>query len=180
MRNTQIKIMNNQELTYRNQIMPSDLKYIYQIIESSKNFSDEEMNIAIELADERLKKGAQCGYSFLFAERFNKIIGYTCFGKIAGTNSSFDIYWLVVHRNFHGLGFGKQLLKKTESIIAEMGGDRIYIETSSRKPYESARFFYSHCGYRKEAVLNDFYSPGDDKVFYVKEIKNDYFNKLIP
>ena len=178
MKDTQIKIMNNQELTYRNQIMPSDLKNIYQIIESSKNFSDEEMNIAIELADERLKNGAQCGYSFLFAERYNKIIGYACYGKIAGTKSSFDIYWLAVHRNFHGLGIGKQLLKKTEYIIAEMGGNRIYIETSSRKAYESARIFYAHCGYKKEAVLNDFYSPGDNKVVYVKEIKNIYFNKL--
>jgi ribosomal protein S18 acetylase RimI-like enzyme len=175
MRDTKIEIMNNQELTYRNEIMPSDLKYIHQIIESSKNFSFEEMNIALELADERLKKGAQCGYRFLFIERYNKIIGYACFGKIGGTKSSFDIYWLAVHQSFQGLGIGKQLLKKTESIIAEMGGDRIYIETSSRKSYESARFFYDHCGYKKEAVLKDFYSPGDDKVIYVKEIKNFLF-----
>ena len=162
---------NDYELTFRNEITADDPAKILEIIESTNIFSSEEKNIAIELTDERLKKGAQSGYHFLFCERYLKMVGYACFGKIAGTISSFDLYWIAVHRDLHNLGIGKALLRKSESIISEMGGDRIYIETSSRKSYESARLFYSHCGYKKEAILNDFYSAGDNKVIYMKEIK---------
>ena len=170
-RNLSLKILNNdQGLTFRNEIVANDLKNILELIESLNVFSPEEMNIAIELANERLKKGAQSGYHFLFVERNGKMTGYTCFGKIAGTISSFDLYWLAVHRDLHNLGIGRTLLIKSESIISEMGGSRIYIETSSRKSYEAARLFYNHSGYKKEALLKDFYSPGDDKVIYVKEI----------
>ena len=69
------------------------------------------------------------------------------------------------------MGIGKALLIKSESIISEMGGDRVYIETSSRKSYEATRLFYSNCGYKKEAVLKDFYSTGDNKVIYIKKIR---------
>jgi ribosomal protein S18 acetylase RimI-like enzyme len=171
-RNLNFKIVNNnQELTFRNKIMADDPEGIHEVVESSRIFSYEEMNIAIELADERLKKGIRSGYHFLFVELYGKMVGYACFGKIAGTKSSFDLYWLAVHRDLHNLGIGKALLMKSESIISEMGGDRIYIETSSRKSYEAARLFYSFCGYKKEAILKDFYSPCDDKIIYVKEIK---------
>ncbi|MGA1840910.1 MAG: GNAT family N-acetyltransferase [bacterium] len=163
---------NDQELIFRNEITADDPEKILEIIESTSVFSSEEVNIAIELADERLKKGDQSDYHFLFGERYGKMVGYSCFGKIAGTISSFDLYWLAVHRDLHNLGIGKALLTKSESIISEMKGDRIYIETSSRKSYEAARLFYSHCGYKKEAILKDFYSAGDNKVIYVKEIRS--------
>lgn len=162
---------NDHELAFRNEITADDPVKILEIIESTSVFSPEEKNIAIELMEERLKKGGQSGYHFLFCERYGKMVGYACFGKIAGTLSSFDLYWIAVHRDLHNLGIGKALLRKSESIISEMGGDRIYIETSSRKSYEAARLFYSNCGYKKEAVLKDFYSIGDNKVIYVKEIK---------
>ena len=162
---------NDHELTFRNEITGDDPVKILEVIESTSVFSQEEKNIAIELTDERLKRGVQSGYHFLFCERYGKMVGYACFGKIAGTMSSFDLYWIAVHKDFHNSGIGKALLRKSESIISEMGGDHIYIETSSRKSYEAARLFYSHCGYKKEAILKDFYSTGDNKVIYVKKIK---------
>jgi hypothetical protein len=61
-------------------------------------------------------------------------------------------------------------MDKAETAIRKLDGKRIYIETSSRDQYKTTRAFYEACGYRKEAVLRDFYSPGDDKVIYVKVI----------
>ena len=49
-----------------------------------------------------------------------------------------------------------------------MGGRRVYIETSNRAQYGSTRGFYQRGGYHPEAILKDFYAPGDDKVTYVK------------
>jgi len=39
------------------------------IVESSGFFSAEEVEIAVQLVQERLTKGIQSGYHFLFAER---------------------------------------------------------------------------------------------------------------
>ena len=64
-------------------------------------------------------------------------------------------------------GIGKALLQMSEEIISK-GGQRIYVETSSRAQYEPTRKFYRSCGYQEEAMLSDFYAPGDDKVIYVK------------
>ena len=36
--------------------------------------------------------------------------------------------------------------------------------------YESTRMFYSRRGYRQEALIPDFYAPGDAKIIYLKEL----------
>ena len=96
------------------------------------------------------------------------MIGYACFGPIPGTKQSYDLYWIAVENDVRGSGLGKEILGKAEQRISELGGKRIYVETSSREQYKPTQAFYSKCGYAKEAVLNDFYSPGDDKSIYVK------------
>jgi hypothetical protein len=45
------------------------------------------------------------------------------------------------------------------------------VETSSRTAYASTRIFYENCAYRQEALLEDFYAPGDGKVVYCKVLK---------
>jgi hypothetical protein len=47
----------------------------------------------------------------------------------------------------------------------------VYVETSGRAQYEPTRDFYMHCGYEVEAVLADFYAPGDDKVILSRTIQ---------
>jgi len=62
------------------------------------------------------------------------------------------------------------LLERTEKKIGKMGGKRINVDTSSRDQYEPTRSFYRAGGYEQEAVLKDFYSPGDDKIICVKQL----------
>jgi GNAT superfamily N-acetyltransferase len=139
--------------------------------ESTGFFHPEEVLIAVELVEERLKKGEQSGYHFIFAEeRPGHAVGYTCFGPTPGTRSSFDLYWIVVREDRQGRGIGKALLAQTEAAIVLSGGSRIYVETSSRDLYEPTRSFYLASGYHREAFLEDFYSPGDGKIIYVKKL----------
>jgi ribosomal protein S18 acetylase RimI-like enzyme len=159
------------EITYREDLRPSDIEHILPLVESSGFFSPEEISIAIELIEERLSKGPQSGYFFLFAEFEGDIIGYTCFGPIPGTMHSYDIYWIVVHNNFRRMGIGKELMARTENLIGTQGGRLIYLDTSSQDLYKTTRMFYSKCGYRQEAFVKDFYKPGDGKIIYVKAIK---------
>ena len=127
----------------------------------------------MELVEERLANGAVSGYDFLFAEVDGKCLGYTCFGPIPFTQYSWDLYWVAVDESFRGLGLGKLLVAETEHRIAFNGGRQIYAETSSRDQYAPTRAFYKKLGYGREAFFEDFYSPGDSKIVFVKRGFNE-------
>ncbi|MBP7653934.1 GNAT family N-acetyltransferase [Candidatus Dependentiae bacterium] len=161
--------ININDLNFRNSVKHTDISTITEILQSTEYFYDYEIEVAADLAKEYLKTGTKSGYNFLFAENNKGIVaGYVCYGPIACTVSSFDLYWIAVHKNFQKLGLGKILLVKTEELIKSAGGKQIYIETSNSLKYISTRSFYLKCGYIQEAVLKNFYGPGDDKVIYSK------------
>lgn len=160
----------NKSVEIRQILRPSDLKAIREIVISSNFFNTEEIAVAIELIEERLAKGEASGYYFLFADLSNRTVAYSCYGPIPGTAASFDLYWIAVHNDVRGQGFGKFLLQATEQAIKKMGGRRIYVETSSRAQYTPTRGFYQSCDYDLEAVLQDFYAPGDAKCIFVKVV----------
>jgi D-alanine-D-alanine ligase len=158
------------EITWREEPRPSDMKIVRDIVVSSGFFSEAQIDVAVELVQERLNKGLASGYHFLFAERKGDIIGYACFGPIPCTLESYDVYWIALKNELRGGGLGRLILKQVENKIMEMGGKRIYVETSSRDQYKPTQSFYRRCGYREEAVLKDFYSPGDHKVIFLKGV----------
>ena len=157
-------------LSYREEVKPSDVEGIREIVDSTGFFKPDEIQVAAELAQERLTKGIPSGYYFLFAEYEEKPIGYTCFGPIACTGASYDLFWIAVHYDYRGLGLGKELMRRSEEIISRLGGRRIYVETSSIEKYVPTRAFYLNCGYKIEAELEDFYYPGDAKVIFLKTV----------
>jgi GNAT superfamily N-acetyltransferase len=155
-------------ITYREEVRVSDLEAVRALVAGTGFFNAAETEIAVELVQERLSKGPASGYEFVFAEDKGRLIGYACYGAIAGTAWSHDLYWIVVHPSAQGKGSGRALLRETESRVHKMGGRRVYVETSSRPQYDPTRAFYERCAYQQEAVLADFYAPGDSKVIYVK------------
>jgi GNAT superfamily N-acetyltransferase len=157
-------------ITWREEPVPTDINDIVSIVRSTGFFNAEELDVAVELVEERLTKGTASGYYFLFLELDKKVTGYSCFGPIPGTLTSFDLYWVAVHNESRGKGLGKIIMERSEKEIARMSGNRVYVETSSRSLYIPTRKFYEGCGYRVEAVLKDFYAPDDDKIIYVKSI----------
>ena len=158
----------SEKITYRRDVVADDCERVRDLVASSPFFSTHEIDIATELVEERLSKGLRSGYHFLFAEDKEHLIGYTCYGPIACTKDRFDLYWIVIQPQLRGMGLGRRLLTETEILIRGMGGERIYVETSSREQYSSTRGFYASCGYELCAVLKGFYSEGDDKIIYMK------------
>jgi len=154
----------------RDEVRTSDPQRVREITASSGFFYDEEIDTAVELVEERLAKGIKSGYHFIFAEDGDRTLGYSCFGPIACTKSSFDMYWIAVAGEARGKGLGTKLIEASEAAIRAMGGSRIYVETSSRALYDPTRAFYLARGYVEEAKLVDFYGPGDAKVIYVKVV----------
>jgi len=164
------KATGNSDIVWRETPCETDEKRIKDIVVSSGFFSEDECEIAVELVQERLQKGISSGYHFLFVEEKEQMKGYACFGPIPGTKGSFDLYWIAVENSFRGFGLGLKIMEKVENKIAEFKGRQIYVETSSKEQYQQTRSFYEKCGYKKAAELSDFYSPGDNKIIYVKNI----------
>jgi GNAT superfamily N-acetyltransferase len=146
---------------------------VRRIVASTAFFSTEEIDIAVELIDDRIVNGGGGHYQFIFADdaATGRMIGFTCFGRIAATQGSFDLYWIVVQRDHQRGGVGAVLLGETERLIATHGGRCVYVETSSRAQYEPTRQFYLRNGYTIAATLEDFYAPGDGKVILLKRLE---------
>jgi GNAT superfamily N-acetyltransferase len=156
--------------TFRYEATVEDCQRIRELVESTGVFSQVEVDVAVELAEERLAKGPESGYNFVFAECSGRVAGYTCYGPIALTLGSYDLYWIAVNKATQGQGLGKILMQETADRIRAEGGRRIYIETSTRPPYAPTRAFYTRCNCQLDAVIKEFYAPGDGKAIYVKVV----------
>jgi ribosomal protein S18 acetylase RimI-like enzyme len=135
-------------------------------------FSAEEQDVAVELVVETLSRGKKLsGYEFVFAddaESGNGLLGYSCFGPIPATESSFDLYWIAVAPGQQRNGLGRKLIRESERIAKEQGATQMFVDTAGREQYAPTRAFYERMGYRRAAVLDDFYAPGDAKDIYAR------------
>jgi len=157
-------------ITFRSEVQPGDVEIVREIIISTGFFYDFEVPVAVELIQDRLDLGDQSDYYFLFSEVDGKTVSYSCFGPIAATEGSFDLYWIATHNDYRGKGIGNQLIEETHRIIREMGGRIVIAETSTLEKYTPTRHFYDRIGYTLEAKIDDFYKKGDGKVFFVKRL----------
>jgi len=145
---------------------------VRNILNSTGAFSEQEIEVALEIVRENLEKGSQkSGYNFLLVRGDSgQIAGFACFGPIACTKSGYDLYWIAVHKDFQGMGLGKKLFQETERQVRKLKGAKIYAETSGRRDYLPARKFYQSLGFSKSCRLKDFYAPGDDKLILQKDL----------
>lgn len=168
------RVRNGLLLTFRGDAEPEDREHVRRIVASAGFFSGEEILVAVELVEERLEKGLRSGYHFIFVECDGVPVGYACFGPIACTKASYDLYWIAVAASFRRLGIGGKLLAESLRAMESLGGVRVYVETSSRLQYDPTRSFYRRHGFEEEAVLKDFYDMGDHKVIYSKLIAGNF------
>ena len=157
-------------LNFREQIEAKDITSVRQLVTATGFFNQQEIDVAVELAEDRLTKGKLSDYHFLIAEEAGMMVGYTCYGHVTVTQSAYDLYWIVVSPTMQGRGVGKELIVGTEARIRKVAGTRLFAETSSQKKYVPTRQFYEKNGFVEEAVVKDFYAPGDHKLIYGKTL----------
>lgn len=141
-----------------------------QLVKDSGFFSEEEVQIADELALDIVQKQALSDYRAVTISDAGTLMGFSFWGKIPCTLSSYDLYWIVVGRAFQGRGLGRSLLAEVEQNIRQIGGTRLYADTSGRDQYQPTRQFYLATGFCEVAQLEDFYAPGDAKVIFLKKL----------
>lgn len=164
--------MSGADWELREEVREADVGAVVEMALGTGFFRQDEVEVAEELIRDRVEKGSASWYRFVFAERRGAKgpSGFACFGPIACTKGSWDLYWIVVAKDAQGGGLGKRLMAESEARVRASGGRAVYVETSSQEKYLPTRRFYEACGYGEAARLKDFYDIGDDKVVYVKRV----------
>jgi D-alanine-D-alanine ligase len=145
----------------------ADRRRIEEITRAVLVFRDDEVPVALEVFDGAV--GGSPDYIALGATVDERLAGWICWGPTPCTLGTYDLYWMAVDPTMQGSGIGAALLREMEGRLA--GSARlIVVETAGRPDYRPTRAFYEARGYRKAAIIPDFYAPGDDQVLYVKAL----------
>jgi ribosomal protein S18 acetylase RimI-like enzyme len=155
----------------RESISTDDIPILESLVRSTQNFTELEVSVAIEVAEEYCSKGEKSGYDFLWYTVKGRHVGFCCFGPIPCTIDRYEIYWIVIDKMMQRTGIGTVLLREAERRIVQKGGKAIYLDTSSKETYLNARIFYEKNGYTQVTILDDFYTDGDHKIIYRKKIR---------
>ena len=158
------------QIAFRTEPMEEDKARIRALLGASDFFHPWEIDVAIELIEDRLAKGTASEYLFLFAESAGQIAGYACYGPVTMAQGRFELYWIAVDASRRGQGIGRLLLGRAEAHMRELGGKYVYSETSSRDVYRPTREFYCKQGFREVARVPLFYADDDDKVILMKTL----------
>lgn len=157
-----------------------DGSQILRLTASAGVFKPVEIACVGELWNAYLKQGEVSGYVFLVYREGPQVVGYTCFGPHPLTEGTFDLYWIAVDPARRGQGIGRALLQRVEAEVVARGGRMLLVETSGSREYAPARRFYEENGYHYEAVVHDFYAPGDDLLVFKKELTQPLIRAAAP
>ena len=163
---------------------------VAEILRSTENFREEEVDVALELFDESFAgedyefvgafevdadsppaTGDSADGRWLMADGHGRILqGFACYGPSMGTDRTFDLYWIAVDRAGQGTGCGTVLLSEVERRLEALHARMLVVETSSRSDYTATRGFYLRRGYVEAARVREFYAPEDDRIILTKRL----------
>jgi len=146
-----------------------DQEPIENLLRATDVFSEEEIDVAIELIQIYLEDEHQKDYEiFSYVDSEQRVAGYVCIGPTPSTQGTYDLYWIAVSPAVHGTGVGSELLQFVEGHLRAQGGRLLIAETSSTPKYEKTCMFYERKGFERMACIKDYYKPGDDLIIYGK------------
>jgi ribosomal protein S18 acetylase RimI-like enzyme len=167
---------------------PKDRSRVREILEATRLFRAEEVDVAIELFDSAFGSSigvdaaspattvnppASSDYFFLGAfTPEEELAGFACYGPTPGTDRTYDLYWIAVDPAVQGSGSGTILLNEVERRLKGLNARMLVVETSSRSDYGNTRGFYLQRGYVEAARARDFYAPADDRITYTKRLQS--------
>jgi ribosomal protein S18 acetylase RimI-like enzyme len=86
------------------------------------------------------------------------------------TEGTWNLYLIAVRTDRHGRGYGTMLMRTVEAALVENGQRVLLVETSALPTFERTRAFYHRLGYRRVAVIPEFYRRGEDKIVFWKAL----------
>lgn len=150
---------------------PPDRPGVAEIVEAVGNFSQAEIDVALELVDFYLNDQKQKDYCIIVAtDSESKVRGYACWGPVPLTKGTYDLYWIASHPLVQGQGYGRALMAYVEESVREGNGRLLLLETSSKESYGDTVRFYRRLGYEEASRIRDFYDVGDDMLVFAKRL----------
>ncbi len=163
---------------------------VAEILRSTENFREDEVEVALELFDEslsgddyafvgvfaltsdsRLVTDDSADGRWLMADGCRRsLAGFACYGPTPATDRTYDLYWIAVDRAAQGTGCGSLLLAEVERSLEALHARMLVVETSSRSDYTATRAFYVRRGYVEAARVRAFYAPADDRIILTKRL----------
>src|SRR4051812_35997992 len=114
----------------------ADRAPLVEVLRATEAFTDEEVQIALELIDAGLASPPSKDYLFLVAEGDeDRVLGYACWGPVALADGVFDLYWIAVDPRAQGGGIGRALMAEVERRVAAVEGRMILVETAGKPSY---------------------------------------------
>jgi ribosomal protein S18 acetylase RimI-like enzyme len=149
----------------------TDTEVLVRIAETTKVFKPMEIQALREVLDDFHATAHTEGHRLAVLERDHEMAGFVYFAPVAMTDRAWSLWWIVVNKEIQARGIGSELLHYAEEEARRANGRLLFIETSSLPHYDLTRRFYLKHGYEQAAVLNDYYSDGDNLVFFRKRFE---------
>jgi ribosomal protein S18 acetylase RimI-like enzyme len=149
--------------------LPTDTPVLLVLAEETGVFKPHEITALHEVLDDYFEGNQDEGHISVTYELEGAILGFAYYAPASMTVCSWYLYWIAVGKGAQGRGVGGELLRFVEDDIRRrQPGAAFFIETSSLPHYEPTRRFYLKNGYEQEAVLRDYYAPGDNMIVFRK------------
>ncbi len=152
-------------------VKQADTEKIEKILKKIPQFTEKEIDVAMELVNISANNQAQTDYNTFVFEENGKILGYHCTGRRPLTDAVFDLYWIIADPESEIKGIGTELVKHAEHFVKEKRARWLLAETSSKESYSRTRNFYLRNSFSIVAEINDFYSAGDNLIVFGKYFK---------
>jgi ribosomal protein S18 acetylase RimI-like enzyme len=163
------KLYEKNDMLSIRKLAQGDLDGVLALARRTGVFTPQEVAVVRELVEIELGDSQQNDYRSLVAEENSEVIGFACYGPTPMTDGTYDLYWIFVDAKHQQRGLGSALLGEVEKAIYGAHGRMLIVDTSSSRPYLPARRFYQNHGFRKAAMVKDYYKPGDSRLTYVKQ-----------
>ncbi|MBF0252788.1 MAG: GNAT family N-acetyltransferase [Candidatus Omnitrophica bacterium] len=151
-----------------NKLNSIEKKTLLSITEITGVFKKSEIDILDEMLEE-CRINPKTSYVLFIEKKDGEISGFAIIGKTPCTLEAWDLYWLVVNKEHHGMGVALKIMKTIDAHMKSIDKDPVVrVETSSRDDYSRARAFYEKYGYTKTGIIPNFYAKNDDLVIYHK------------
>jgi GNAT superfamily N-acetyltransferase len=151
--------------------VPADTPALVSLARETGVFKPHEIVALQEVLDDYHGESQGEGHFCVTYEDNGEILGFAYYAPASMTVCSWYLYWIAVKKDTQAKGVGGRLLAHVEEDIRARQKEAVlFIETSSLPHYELTRRFYLKKGYGQDAVLHDYYAPGDDMVVFRKAL----------
>jgi len=149
--------------SYLNQI-----KEVLLEVQKAGFFAEKDTSVALDVLKEKLL--GLWNYDIKVIEAEGIVLGFICYTKATLSDSYYELYWMAVRPSAQGKGLGRRLIEDMEKDIKSRGGEAILLDTSSLESHAAARHLYEKMGYKIISKIENFYSKGEHKLVYKKEL----------